>query len=248
MESLFRYLAPPSRCGYLPDQTWRLEYNVVGDLSPAEYRDRMLGGWRRFGSSLFRPRCPSCTACRSLRVVVGRFRPNRSQRRVRKANEGVIRLEVGRPSVSAEKLALYDRYHAHQAEARGWPRHPPRDAASYADSYVRHPIPVEEWCYYSGDRLLGVGYVDCLPDDRPHPAAPDVGGLSAIYFFYDPLERRHSPGTWNILCLIDEAARRGLPYVYLGYYVEGCPSMSYKPRFAPNQLRGDDGVWRPFRS
>ena len=42
------------------------------------------------------------------------------------------------------------------------------------------------------------------------------------------------------------SARRRLPYVYLGYYVAGCPSMSYKPRFAPNQLRDPDGVWRDF--
>ena len=51
-------------------------------------------------------------------------------------------------------------------------------------------------------------------------------------------------GVWNVLSLIEEARRRQLPYLYLGYYVEGCPSMSYKPLFAPNQLRGEDGVWR----
>jgi arginine-tRNA-protein transferase len=47
--------------------------------------------------------------------------------------------------------------------------------------------------------------------------------------------------------MIDEAVRRGLPYVYLGYYVAGCASMEYKPRFVPNELRGEDGVWRVFR-
>jgi arginine-tRNA-protein transferase len=78
-------------------------------------------------------------------------------------------------------------------------------------------------------------------------AADPDGGLSAIYFFYDPRERHRSLGTWNVLCLLDEAVRRGLPFVYLGYYVEGCPSMAYKPRFAPNQVRGSDGVWRAFR-
>jgi arginine-tRNA-protein transferase len=51
-----------------------------------------------------------------------------------------------------------------------------------------------------------------------------------------------------VLCLIDEAVRRGLPFVYLGYYVPGCPSMEYKPRFVPNEIRGADGVWRLFRA
>src|SRR5919198_4494830 len=121
MESLYRYTAPPSRCGYLPDQLWRLEYEHVAALTPAEYTERMLQGWRRFGTVLFRPRCRACTACRSLRVVVERFRPDRSQRRARQANEGVVELRIGTPSVTAAKLALYDRYHAFQAENKGWP-------------------------------------------------------------------------------------------------------------------------------
>jgi arginine-tRNA-protein transferase len=245
MLTLPLYTAPPSPCGYLPDRRWSLQYEHALVLSPQEYLGLMLDNWRRFGRTLFRPACPACRACRAVRVLAGRFRPDRSQRRARKANAGVVRLEIGRPAVSREKLALYDRYHAHQSEVRDWPRHPPRDAASYADSYVRQPFPVEEWCYYLDDRLVGVGYVDCLPDHRP---GPDVGGLSAIYFFYDPDERQRSLGTWNVLSLIDEAARRGLPYVYLGYYVEGCQSMEYKGRFVPSDLRGEDGVWRPFRA
>src|SRR5262249_39418820 len=122
----------------------------------------------RFGTMLFRPACRSCHACRALRVHAARFRPDRSQRRARRANEGVVELRVGRPAVSRAKLALYDRYHAYQADAKGWPQHPARDAASYVDSFVHHPFPVEEWCYYLGGRLVGVGYVDHLPatEDR----------------------------------------------------------------------------------
>jgi arginyl-tRNA--protein-N-Asp/Glu arginylyltransferase len=164
------------------------------------------------------------------------------------ANEGVIRLRIGVPSVTRAKLALYDRYHAFQAETRGWPEHPSKDAASYIDSFVHHPFPVEEWCYFQGDRLVGVGYVDYLPEAPVEHAKEAVQGLSAIYFFYDPRERQRSLGTWNILCLIEAALRRGLPHVYLGYYVEGCRSMEYKLRFAPNQVRDPDGVWRDFQS
>jgi arginine-tRNA-protein transferase len=242
MESLFHYVAAPSPCGYLPDRLWSLEYEYVRSMSTAEYLQRMLDGWRRFGTMLFRPACQSCTACRSLRVVVDRFRPDRGQRRARKANEGQVTLRVGKPSVTKAKLALYDRYHAYQSAAKGWPEHPAKDAASYVDSFVHHPFPVEEWCYYLGDRLVGVGYVDHL---LPAGLVAEAG-LSAIYFFYDPDQRPRSLGTWNVLSLIDEAARRRLPYVYLGYYVEGCPSMSYKPRFAPNQVRDADGAWRDF--
>jgi arginine-tRNA-protein transferase len=235
MESLFHYVAEPSVCGYLPDQRWSLEYEVFGTLSAAEYMERLRQGWRRFGSMLFRPRCRQCSACRSVRVVAGRFRPNRSQRRARKANEGEVTLVVGAPSVTRAKLSLYDRYHAFQATAKDWPQHLARDAAGYAHSFVHNPFPTEEWCYYLGGKLIGVGYVDNLAQ-----------GLSAIYFFYDPDQRQRSLGTWNVLRLIEETAARGLPHLYLGYHVAECPSLSYKASFVPNQLLGADGRWRDF--
>ena len=235
MESLFTYVAPPSRCGYLPEQQWSLQYEFVGEMTAAEYQGRMQAGWRHFGRMLFRPHCVGCNACRSLRILVEHFHPNRSQRRARKANDGDLRLVIGTPHVSREKLALYDRYHAFQADHKDWPIHDPKDADGYADSFVRNPFPVQEWRYYLGRRLVGVGYVDDLPDC-----------LSAIYFFYDPEVRDRSPGTYNVLSLIDHAARRGLKYVYLGYYVAGCPSMEYKPNFRPNQLLGTDGVWHDY--
>ncbi len=235
MESLFRYVAPPSRCGYLPEQLWQLEYEQVATLSPAEYLERLRQGWRRFGTMLFRPRCRNCRACRSLRVVVDQFHADRSQRRACKTNEGVVDLRIGKPAVSRSKLTLYDRYHAHQSEAKGWPLHPAKDAFEYARSFVDNPFPTEEWCFYLGQRLVGVGYVDVLP-----------GALSAIYYFYDPDERWRSLGTWNVLRIIDQAAQRRAPYVYLGYYVADCPSMTYKSRFRPNQILGPDGQWHDF--
>lgn len=252
MESLIRYVSPPSACGYLPDQRWSLEYEYVGALTRGEYLVRMLEGWRRFGSMLFHPACADCRACQAVRVRAEQFRPDRSQRRCRQANASDVRLQIGKPSVTRNKLSLYDQFHAYQTDVKGWPQHPTKDVASYADSFVHQPFAVEEWCYYLGERLIGVGYVDHLPslenEIAPSGAGPGPqGGLSAIYFFYDPNERRRALGTWNVLCLLDEAARRGLPYVYLGYFIEGCSSMSYKAHFVPSQRRGPDGVWRDFR-
>jgi arginine-tRNA-protein transferase len=260
MVSMFRYIAAPSRCGYLPEREWSLEYDYVAEVSAAEYQQRMIEGWRHFGTMLFRPQCEGCQACQSLRVQIQRFRPNRSQRRTRQAN-GDVQLRIGQPAVSKVKLQLYDRYHAFQADAKGWPQHPAKDAATYLSSFVDNPFTVEEWCYYLNGKLIGVGYVDVLPpvlEREPDGAGrhrlalagqePLAGGLSAIYFFYDPRVRQRSLGTWNVLCLIEEAARRGLPYLYLGYYVAGCPSMEYKTRFAPNQVRGADGIWRDCRA
>jgi hypothetical protein len=127
--------------------------------------------------------------------------------------------------VTAEKLDLYDRFHDFQHRHLNWPPHTPESTASYTESFVDNPIPTEEWRYRLGRKLVGVGYVDPLPN-----------GLSAIYFFHDPGERRRSLGTFNVLCVIREAAARGLEHVFLGYYVEGCRSLEYKARFRPNEI------------
>jgi hypothetical protein len=49
MEPLFSFHAPPSPCGYLPDENWQLEYEYFARLTPADYTARLRSGWRRFG-------------------------------------------------------------------------------------------------------------------------------------------------------------------------------------------------------
>lgn len=235
MVPLYQLTTPPSACGYRPDQVWTLQYLFVAQASADEYQEFLKRGWRRFGRAFFHPVCKSCQRCLSLRVPVATFRPDRSQRRARKANADV-EVIIGEPEVTAEKLRLYDRFHEFQADEKGWPFHGPKEPGDYAESFTDNPFPAEEWCYYAGGRLIGVGYVDALPN-----------GLSAIYFYYDPAERDRSLGTYNVLRVLDAAARRGLAHVYLGYYVEGCGSLEYKARFRPNQVLGPRNTWGPFR-
>ena len=223
----------PGPCGYLPDQTSRLEFVGAAAMSADEYAALMLGGWRRFGRSVFRPRCPSCVACRPIRIDVRRFRPNRSQQRVCRLNERDLTLSIVPPAADADILSLYHRFHASRQATQGWPSHADETPEQFAESFVDHPFPTECWRYSLDDHLLGVGFVDPLP-----PV-----GLSAIYFVHDPSHRARSLGTWNVLRLIEETASRGLPHLYLGYYVEGCQSMAYKGAFGPHEVRGEDGVW-----
>ncbi|MFY8049066.1 MAG: GNAT family N-acetyltransferase, partial [Erythrobacter sp.] len=72
-------------------------------------------------------------------------------------------------------------------------------------------------------RLVGA----CLTDRQSD-------GLSMIYSFYDPdLPAGAGLGSFIILDHIRRAAAEGLPYVYLGYWVEGSPRMQYKVRYRP---------------
>jgi arginine-tRNA-protein transferase len=234
MQTLFTFVSPPDQCGYLPDRRWSLRYEVVGNLRPEEYSAKLLAGWRRFGYSLFRPECGTCRECQSLRVIVPSFQPSRTQRRVWELNRKDVELTIAAPSVSAEKLELYDRYHKAQTALKGWPEHDAESASDYMESFVNNPFVTQEWTYRIQGRLMGVGYVDHL-----------TIGLSAIYFFYDPNERRRSPGVYNILSVIEAARQLSLPHVYLGFYVKGCRSLEYKAKYRPNEVLVNK-VWQRF--
>jgi leucyl-tRNA---protein transferase len=228
METLFRWTEPPSRCTYFSEHNCQREYLCVRALDRSEYMAFLLQGWRRFGRTVFRQNCSGPDACKSLRVDVARFRAGRT----RKANEASVRLEIGTPSVTPEKLALLGRFHDERSLARGW-KHDSHDAADFAEAFVLNPFPTQEWCYFLDEILVGVGYVDELP-----------GGLSAIYFARDPAYGERSLGTWNVLSILEQARALSLPHVYLGYHSDGCPSLQYKARFRPHQRLGPDGVWR----
>jgi len=226
------FTSPPSRCEFLPDRVQQLRYEVAPEIRPAVYMDRLREGWRRFGYVIFRPDCGSCQMCQSLRVPVSTFHWSESQRRVWRKNQASITLRIhNHPSSSAEKLDLLARFQQYGHEAKGWPA----EGGDDLGLLLANPFPTEEWCYYLGDRLVGVGYVDTLPEE-----------LSAIYFYHDPLERHRSLGTYNVLSILASARERGLRHVYLGYYVEGCRSLDYKARFRPNEVLRTRENWEPF--
>jgi arginyl-tRNA--protein-N-Asp/Glu arginylyltransferase len=233
MDPNLMFTSPPSRCEYLPDRLQQLQYEVAPELGPAVYMDRLREGWRRFGYVIFRPDCASCRMCQSLRVPVSTFHPSESQRRVWRKNESSVALRIyDNPSSSAEKLDLLARFQQYGHDTKGWPA----EGGDDLGLLLANPFPTEEWCYYLGDRLIAVGYVDALPE-----------GLSAIYFYYDPAERHRSLGTLNIMAMIASARQRDVPHVYLGYYVKGCQSLEYKGRFRPNEvLVGGRGGWEQF--
>ena len=61
-------------------------------------------------------------------------------------------------------------------------------------------------------------------------------GLSLVYSFYDPALVKASLGSFIILDHVVQAQTAGLPYVYLGYWVQGSPKMDYKARFNPVEV------------
>ena len=82
MRILQTFLAPPEPCPYLSGETWRLQYERLGELSPEEYDSRLENGWFKYGHHLQRPSCDQCRACLSMRVPVEELVLNRAQQRV----------------------------------------------------------------------------------------------------------------------------------------------------------------------
>src|SRR5215204_6637236 len=121
MESAVIFLSTLSPCEYLPDRDSQLRYELAPHLQPAGYMQRLQQGWRRFGFAIFRPDCPSCQMCQSLRVPVATFRPSSSQRRAWKRNLREVTVRVGAPALSRDRLDLWARFHRHGHETKGWP-------------------------------------------------------------------------------------------------------------------------------
>ena len=186
----------------------QLLYGFAPGLQPSEYLERLTAGWRRMGPVIFRPDCPGCCKCLSLRVPVNSFRLSRTQRRILNRNTTDVGITIAVPTMTGARLELFKAFHEHGHQMKGWPA-PGNDIDGEAESrlelFLRNPFRTEEWTYWIGDRLVGVGYVDALAE-----------GLSAIYFFHDPREHRRSLGTFNILKVIEAAGRRDLPHVYTG--------------------------------
>ncbi len=218
---------------YLPDRLATLEYELVAGISPEEYERRMESGWRKFGRILFQPVCDGCSECRPIRVPVDRFVPDRSQRRALKRNEDLV-VRIGRPSVDRERLGLWNRYHAAQSERKGWPFES-ASAWHYSFTYLENPVPSLEVAAFDGDELVAVALVDVTPN-----------AVSGIYHYHDPQRADRSLGKFVMLSCINLTHELGKRYFYLGYYVAGCASMSYKSGFGPCEVLTSQGEWAPF--
>ena len=228
-ERLLLYATPPHECSYLqgPDAV-----TVFAD--PEHPKNGWLHttladqGFRRSGRHLYRPQCPSCRACISVRVPVGRFTASRSQRRIWQRNRDLT-VSVVEQSFRDEHYALYASYVCRRHPGGGM------DAPT-AEKYREFLL-----CDWSdtvmiefrldGD-LLAVAVCDRL-----------AHGLSAVYTFFDLDHAQRGLGVFAVLWEIHYAREIGLDWLYLGYWIENCRKMRYKGGYLP-QERFIDGRWR----
>jgi len=219
-----------SRCPYLADQTARLPLRLpMRRLKPGEFGARLAAGDRRQGLLLYRPDCPSCTACEPIRLDAHAFEPSRTQRRILARGDATLRTLIGRPGMTPDKVALYNRHKLERGLLTGDGL---IDSEGYEQFLVESCTDTIELRYVLNGLLVGVAITDRAGD-----------ALSAVYCFYDPGFARLSLGTYSILKQLAFCRQWGLRYLYLGLYVAGSRAMAYKARFLPHE-RLVDGAWR----
>jgi arginine-tRNA-protein transferase len=232
------FVTSAAPCPYLAGKTERKVFTELKGPH-AEALNDALGriGFRRSQTVAYRPSCLDCRACVSVRVAASEFQPSTEQRRNLRRNGDLVVTEC-RPWATAEQFELLQSYLGKRHPGGGMAA---MDEIDYADMVEHTAVSsfVLEYREPSVDgkpgRLVGA----CLTDRQGD-------GLSMIYSFYDPEhEARTGLGNYIILDHIQRAAQAGLPYVYLGYWVDGSARMQYKIRYRPLERLGPSG-WQRF--
>lgn len=233
LRTLVFFATPAHDCSYLPDrEATTMFVDPRANIDKKLYSQLTTLGFRRSGSHYYRPHCEACNACIPVRLNVNHFQPDRSQRRVMKKNSDLECTLV--PAAFSES---YYQLYANYVELRH------KDGDMYPPSREQFTSFLVEGATDSlflemrkDGVLIGLAAVDSLDD-----------GLSAIYTVFDPDFEHRSLGTFGVLWQIEEARRRGLPHLYLGYWIEQCRKMNYKTRFKPIEAL-QDGSWQVMES
>lgn len=233
------YVTAPQPCPYLPGRLERKLFTHLTHDKPPELIDRLLTtGFRRSQNIAYVPYCEGCQACVSVRVVTRQHTLDRSMRRVTQRNARLVARRIA-PVPTAEQFRLFRAYIDVRHSDGGMAdmnmldyRMMIEDTAvnTFLTEYRERPTDALAGCVdYEDWPLKAVALCDRLSD-----------GVSMVYSFYDPADADRSLGTYMILEHIEYTRQSGLPYLYLGYWIEGSRKMAYKTRFSPMERLGPD--------
>lgn len=229
LNTLRVYLSSLHPCPYLDEQqAASLIIDPEAEIDTGCLTELTRSGFRRSGDLVYRPHCPQCRACLSIRVPITTFRPNRSQRRITRRNQD-ISVVTRAAEFRQEHFELYRRYqHA---------RHPGSemcdpDPQKYFEFVVGTGVQTSFFEFRLDEQLVAVAISDELDD-----------AVSAVYTFFDPDLSQRSLGTYAILWQIGYCQRSHRDWLYLGYWIEDSVKMRYKSGFRPAQIF-QQGRWR----
>ena len=227
------FITAPNPCPYIPGKQERKVFtHLLGPDARALNSQLSHGGFRRSQNIAYRPACDACKACVSVRVPVKYFDWSKGFRRIINRNADLAS-SVQPAKATSEHYSLFRHYIDHRHAEGGMSEMTVLDFAAMVDETVVDSRVIEfrlPTDYQPEGELIAAVLVDILAD-----------GISLIYSFYDPGLATRSLGTFVILDMIRRAERLDLPYVYLGFWVNGSRKMNYKARFLPQERLGPDG-------
>ncbi len=179
-------------------------------------------GYRRNGNYVYSMRCSDCQGCVPIRLRPVEFRPNRNQRRIISKNKDVS-VGIAPLSMARENLDLLDKFISSRFPGCG------SNAIGYYSGFFLGTLTRSfEIRYRVDERLIGVAIIDC-----------SSSWVNAVYFYFDPEEGHRSPGTYNIIYLIDFCRLHNIELLYLGYCISDVSAMAYKANFKPHEIMLD---------
>ena len=206
-------------CPYLTERNWDNLAFQSSRVSDEAYTSLLNQGFRRSGLSIYHPVCSDCSSCIPLRVNTRDFQSNRGQRRTWRKNQD-LRVEHRPLEFCEEGFQLYRRYQLN------WHRTSTQvSEVDYLDFLISSPVKSEMHYYYAQNRLLGIGWVDMLPNL-----------LSSVYFIFEPDEASRRLGVYSLLYEIEFCRKLNKSWLYLGYWVEDSRKMAYKCEFRPAEV------------
>jgi arginine-tRNA-protein transferase len=211
------------KCSYLADMEQTSHYKIVSECTLSYCTTLVQRGWRRFGKMFFRPICADCNECQSVKIDALSYDFSKSERRVIRKNSNTLSV-IQRPSISHEHIDLLNIYHARMHDIKGWDNNQTNLKnyyTSFVDGYDSFGY---EILYFDNETLIGVDLIDIVED-----------GISSIYFYYHPDYSHLSLGKYSLYKQIELAKALKKEWIYLGYYVKDCPSLSYKNQFQPQK-------------
>lgn len=219
--NLLKEFSLEDKCSYLQDKKQTTHYKIINNCSVKSCSDFVERGFRRFGKMYFRPICDGCTECQSIKIDVDNYKFSKSAKRVLKKASN-IKIYAQKPTLTQEHLKLFEKYHLYMHKKKSW-EYNDTTADHYYNSFV---VGAEnfgyEILYYDDTKLIAIDLIDVLGN-----------GISSIYFYYDPDYSYLSLGKFSLYKQIEYAKNRGKKWIYLGYYVKDCPSLSYKAQYKP---------------
>ena len=240
------YITAPAPCPYLGGKVERKVFSYLnGPSAPSINSMLTRRGFRRSQNIIYLPACEACAACQPVRIVVADFELTKSRRRVLTRNSGLAR-RLRPPRATSEQFSVLRGYLDSRHANGGMADMTVLDYASMVEETAVDTMIVEYRRDATGPSdprgaargpLVAAALTDRLTD-----------GLSMVYSFFEPDERRNSIGSYMILDHVALAADLGLPYVYLGYWVDGSPKMDYKKRYQPLERLTPSGWVRMDKS